>query len=332
MARYIARRAFHAVVLIFVTITVTFFVVHIAPGDPALRYVGPGTDEAAIERVRQNLGLDASLIEQYARWLWSFARGDFGESLVSGRPVSEVLARTIPRTLQLTLLAFIVQLLVGGAVGMFAAARRGGKGDQLASLTALLLYAIPTFYLAYLLISVFALRLGWLPTSGIATPGGVADGAWTLILDRVQHLVLPTAVLGLGSAAALARYTRGSMIDSLATDPIRTARAKGLSEAHVLWRHALRDALPPLLTIIGLSVPFLLGGAVVVEKVFAWPGMGSLAVDAIFERDYPVVVAVTFVASVIVVLGNFLADVATMFADPRTKIATDTAIHDGAGG
>ena len=319
MARYVVRRIVNAVILILITITVTFFAVHLAPGDPLSLYFDPAIDPQAMQTVRTQLGLDDPLPVQFGRWMWSFLHGDFGMSIAQHRPVGTILRETIPRTLVLTVLAFLVQLLLGLVLGMIAAANRGRAADRVISVGNLLLYALPAFYLAYLLIALFALKLGWLPTSGMGTIS-LDDGSWWgSFADRQRYLVMPVIVLGVASAAGLARYTRGSVVDSIREDFIRTARAKGLPEKRVVWCHAFRHALPPVLTVVGLSIPFLLGGAVVVEKVFAWPGMGSLAVDAIFARDYPVVLATNFIAACMVILGSLIADVSQMFADPRVK-------------
>jgi len=328
MARFIVRRAIHAVVLVFIVIAATFFVLQLAPGDALSKYYSPEIDRDAMEHVRHQLGLDEPAHVQFLRWLGSFVRGDFGVSLVQHRPVSDILGETIPRTLQLTVLAFLVQLFMGVLAGTYAASRHGRGADRALSVMMLVLYAVPAFYLAYLLITFFSLRLDLLPTSGLATIGHESADGWEELGDRLRHLVLPVVVLGVASAAGLARFARGGMVDSLAEDHIRTARAKGVTERRVVWFHAFRNALPPLLTVIGLSVPFLLGGAVVVEKVFAWPGMGALVVDSILARDYPVVLATNVVAAVLVIAGNFLADVSYVIADPRTKLASPVGNRD----
>lgn len=322
MARFIVRRAIHAVVLVFITITATYFALQLAPGDAVSHYYSPDIDPASMERVRHSLGLDAPPYIQFFRWAGSFLRGDFGMSLSQQRPVSDILRETVPRTLQLTALAFLVQILLGVAAGTMAAARRGRVSDGVVSIVMLVLYAVPAFYLAYLLITFVSLRLDWLPTSGMQTIGVELDGWKAVLIDRARHLVLPVLVLGVARSAWLARHARGGMVDTLAEEHIRTARAKGVPERRVVWLHAFRGSLPPLLTAIGLSVPFLLAGAVVVEKVFAWPGMGSLVVDAIFARDYPVVLATNVIAAVMVIAGNFLADLSVAIADPRTELAS----------
>lgn len=319
MIRFLLRRTLHAVALVFVTLTATFLFIHLAPGDPASRYYNPDIDPAVVTTVRRQLGLDRPLAVQYVKTLGSFASGNFGVSLRQHRPVSQLLAEAIPRTLQLAGLALLAQILIGFAVGMWSVSRRHRSSGGVLSTLFLVFYSVPSFYLAFGLIALFSLKLQWLPAAGmssIGTPGLEGLGG---ILDRVRHLVLPVAVLALGSAAAMARYTRGSLLDAIHDTHIRTARAKGLPERSVLWRHALRNALPQLCTVVGLSLPLLLAGAVVVEKVFAWPGMGSLVVDAIFARDYPVVLAANFVAALVVIFGSLLADVSGYWADPRTR-------------
>jgi peptide/nickel transport system permease protein len=228
-----------------------------------------------------------------------------------------MITETIPRTLLLTGLALGIQLLLGIWAGGLAARNRHRRTDRAVSFATVALYAIPPFYLAYLLMTVFAIDHPWLPTSGMRTPG-LDAGGWAMLADRARYLVMPVVVLGVASAAGFARYTRGSLIDALGEDYVRTARAKGLAERAVIWRHAFRSSLGTLITIVGLSAPFLVGGAVIVEAVFAWPGMGSLMVESIYARDYPVVLAVNLIGALVVIAGNFLADLAAAWADPRT--------------
>lgn len=322
MVRYILRRVLHAVLIVLITVTVTFVVLHLAPGDPLSRYMSPGIDPASLDRVRSQLGLDQPLHIQFVRWFAGFVTGHFGMSTVHHRPVADMLRETLPRTLVLTGLALLVQVVIGGLVGMVSAARRGRLGDRALSTAAITLYAVPAFYLGYLLITVLSLKTGWFPASGMRSIAFAGATGWEAFVDRARHIVLPMLTLGVANAAWMARFTRGSVLDALGEDYVRTARAKGIGERVVLWRHAFRNALPPLLTMIGLSAPFLLGGAVVVERVFAWPGAGSLMVDAILGRDYPLVLAINAVGAVLVVAGNLLADMSVAFADPRTKIAS----------
>ncbi len=316
MTRYLARRALHAVILVAITLTITFAILHVAPGDPLSRLAGPGVEPADLERIRRTLGLDDNIAVQYGRWVAGVATGDFGSSLSSHRPVRDIVGEALPRTLLLSALALVVQIVLGVWAGALAARRRHGPLDRGLSLITVGLYAVPPFYLAYLLMTAFAIDRSWLPTSGMATPGLDAHGL-EMILDRARHIVMPVIVLGVASAAGFARYTRGSLIDALGEDYVRTARAKGLPENLVVWRHAFRSAMGTLITVAGLSAPFLVGGAVIVEAVFAWPGMGSLMVESIYARDYPVVLAVNLIGAVVVILGNFAADVAAAWADPR---------------
>jgi peptide/nickel transport system permease protein len=324
MGSFLLRRALQAVLLVAITLTLSFILLHIAPGDPLARYVDPAVAPADLERIRHALGLDRPLYVQFFQWAKAFVTGDFGASLSHHRPVRALLAETIPRTLLLTSVALAVQLVLGVVVGTVAARHRRRVLDRVLSLVVIALYAIPPFYLAYLLMTGFAIEHAWLPTSGIATPGlDEAGGAW--LLDRARHLALPAIVLGVASAAGFARFTRGSMVEALAQDYVRTARAKGLPESRVVWRHAFRNALGVIITLAGLSAPLLLGGAVVVETVFAWPGMGSLMVESIYARDYPVVLAVNFIGACMVIAGNFLADVATIRADPRSAVEEEAS-------
>jgi peptide/nickel transport system permease protein len=308
------RRVLNAIVLVAITITLVFVVLHIIPGDPLAHYVEPGTSPADIERMRVSLGLDQPLPRQYSLWLGRVLTGNFGMSILHQRPVRDLIVETLPRTLLLTTLALCVQIGLGVAAGAFAARRRFRRADHIVSTTTVLLYSIPPLYLAYLLITWFAVDHSWLPTAGMLSPG--AQGA-ALLADRARHLVLPVCVLGIAGAASFARFVRGSLIDALGEDYVRTARAKGLDESAILWRHAFRNALPVLVTVAGLSAPFLIGGAVVVESVFAWPGMGSLMVESVGARDDATVLAITMVGAALVIAGNLAADLAMLRIDPR---------------
>lgn len=325
MIRFLVRRALHAVLLIFVIITATFILIRIAPGDPLTRYYSPDIDPRAMDVVRRQLGLEDPLPIQYIKTLRSYLLGDFGMSIAEHRPVADIIRDAIPRTLQLTGFALVVQLLLGLVLGVVSAAKRDHWADRFLSVTFLVFYSTPSFYLAFIAIAIFALELQWLPSAGLVSIHLTGAPAGTAVLDRLAHMVLPVGVLALGSAAAFARYTRGSMLDVIREEYVRTARAKGLGEGKVVMRHVFKNALPQILTVVGLSIPFLLGGAVVIEKVFAWPGMGALLVDSIFARDYPVVLAVNFIAACTVILGNLLADLSYGLVDPRIKVGQETA-------
>jgi peptide/nickel transport system permease protein len=317
MLKYFAGRLGQSVLLVWLVLTITFFLLHLAPGDPMARYDDPEMDPGTVEMMRRQFGLDRSVPEQYARWLASFARGDFGISLRYNRPVSELLASAVPNTLRLTVAALAVYLILGVALGVTSAARKDSIFDRSGTLAALVVYSVPSFWLALMLIMLFSLKLGWLPSSHMQSIDASSMGAFALLRDRAAHLVLPAFVLGVASAAGMARYMRGSMLDEMRRDYIRTARAKGLSEGSVMMKHAFRNAAIPIVTIVGLSLPFLLGGSVVTEKIFSWPGMGLLMVESIFTRDYPVILAINFIVSVMVIMGNLLADFGYALLDPR---------------
>lgn len=321
MIRFLWRRTIHAVLLVFITLTATFFIVRLAPGDPLNAYYSPDIDPKVMEQVRRQLGLDDPLPLQYVKTMGSFLRGDFGVSLSSHRPVSTILKDVIPRTLLLAGLALVLQILLGLSLGMISAMKRYSLSDKVFSAVFLIFYSVPTFYLAFILIAIFSLKLDWLPSAGTGSIQADTSSLLAVLGDRVSHLILPVAVLALGSAAAFARYARGSLLDMRNEEFVRTARAKGLAETTVWWKHVFKNALPQILTVVGLSVPVLLGGAVVVEKIFAWPGMGALLVDSIFARDYPVVLAANFVGACMVILGNLLADLSYLWVDPRIKLA-----------
>ncbi len=329
MVRFIVRRLFHAALLVFITISATFFILRLASGDPLNRYYSPDIDPRVMVSVRNQLGLDKPLPVQYARWIRSFLQGDFGMSIAEHRPVADMLKESIPRTLQLTFFALLAELVLGLGLGMISAAKRYSRLDKTLSFVFLIIYSLPSFYLAYLLITFLSLKFGLLPVSGVSSIPPAGSGFLSATWDRLAHLILPVFVLGFGSAAGLARYMRGSVLDAIGEEYIRTARAKGLPENRIFWLHAFKNALPPVITVIGLSFPFLLGGAVVVEKIFAWPGMGSLMVDSIFSRDYPVVLAINFIGACAVIAGNLLADVSCALADPRIKLASTGGRGEG---
>jgi len=324
--RFALRRALGAVPILLGVATIVFFLFNLAPGDPTAMYFGPGMSPETLEQIRRNLGLDAPIFLRYLRWLGASLQGDFGYSLAAGMPVRERLATAIPNTLLLASGALILAFLVGILLGVVQAVRRNSLVDSLLSFLALFFYSMPSFWLAIMLILLFSVLAGsngWipfsLPSSGIVGTNHDTLGPLAQFLDRLRHMILPTVSLFLVLAAGIARYVRASMLEVLGQDYIRTARAKGLGEGAVILRHALRNALIPVVTLVGLYFPFLLSGAVFVEYVFAWPGMGKLMVDSIFMRDYPVVMAGTVVFGVMVVVGNLLADLLYTVVDPRIR-------------
>ncbi len=290
-------------------ITIVFILLHVS-GDPALLLVTQDATRQDIERIRQTYGLDRPLSVQYVRFIERVARGDLGYSYRQGLPVTELIADRISATFKLALASLAVAIVLGVTLGMAAAVRRGSGVDTTAMTVALLGTSMPSFWLGLLLIIVFGVKLGWLPVSGY---GGL------------DHLVMPAFVLGGFYAAQVSRLTRTSLLEVLAQDYIRTGRAKGLRPRTVLFRHALRNAALPVLTVLGLSFGQMLGGAIVVESIFAWPGMGRLAVQAVLGRDFPVVQGVTIVGAAVFLAVNLTVDLIYGWVDPRLRSAAQRA-------
>ena len=303
--------------------TLTFLLVHLAPGDPiAAALDRPGVTDAVRQQWRESFGLDKPLGEQYVRWLANAARGELGWSFSYRRPVRDVLADTLPRTILLAGLALALSFLVGIVVGVLQAERPGGARDRWLGRVLLLLYSVPDFWLALVALLLFAYWLPILPAGGIVDPV-MHDylSAGGRLADRLKHLVLPVLTLTLLSAASIARYQRSALLDVLPSDWMRTALAKGLSWREAVRQHAVRNALLPTITLAGLWLPTLAAGAVFIEKVFSWPGMGLVTVNAIGARDYPLVTAGVLAISVLVVVGALLADLAVAIVDPRIRLS-----------
>lgn len=318
MAAWLLRRVVAALAIIFAVVTLAFFAIHLAPGTPFVpageRPLSPDIEAG----LRARFGLDRPLPAQYLSYLGAVARGDLGESFSQQRPVTLALKEAVPNTVVLAATALAIDLLLGLAIGALQAAYARRRLDTLLTHTTLFVYSLPTFWLGLVLLMVFGQGLHWFPVGGVIDPilheglSPVGRG-----LDRLRHLALPALTLGLVGAAGTARFQRAALLEALSQGFVKTARAKGLTESRVLLAHALRNALLPTITLMGLALPFLLTGSVVVETVFAWPGMGKLAADAVLGRDYPVVMATTMAASALVVAGSLLADVLYAAADPR---------------
>jgi peptide/nickel transport system permease protein len=318
--RWIVGRLLQALAVVLLVTTVSFVLIHLAPGDP-FSIDDPRMTEAIREQLRAQFWLDRPLPEQYVRWIGNAARGELGWSFSRHAPVAQVLGQALPYTLLLMGVGLVLAFSIGIAFGAWQAARRGSRLERTLDTLALMLYAVPDFWLALMVLASFAY---WIP---IFPSGGAVDpvmydylGNWGQFVDRLSHLVLPAVTLAALSAAAIARYQRAAMLEILPMDFVRTARAKGLPERRVLMRHALRNALLPVVTLIGLSLPALLGGALFVERVFSWPGMGQLALGAIGSRDYPLVTASVVISGALVAIGSLLADVLSALVDPRVRI------------
>jgi peptide/nickel transport system permease protein len=327
MLQRVAMRLLAGAGVVFAVVTVTFVLLNVAPGDPARYWVGPGAGAEELDAARRALGLDRPLPLRYVAWLADFARGDWGTSLAQQRPVTQVLFDALPHTLLLSVTSLLVTYLGGIVIGLIQAARRARPLDTGLTVATLVVYGMPAYWLALVLVLVFsygAARFGWpdwarLPAMGVAGLDADFLSPAARLWDRLEHLVLPLATLGLIGVAGTARFVRGAVLDVRELDYVRTARAKGLPDLTVTLRHVLRNALLPLVTLLGLSLPALFSGAVFVEVIFAWPGVGRALVTAVAARDYPVVAAATAVFGALVVLGNLLADLLYAATDPRLR-------------
>jgi len=312
--RYLFRRLAQGAAVLFVVSAVVFAIVHAAPGGPALLN-NPDVDPKMAKEMEKQLGLDDPIPVQYARWLGNAVRGNLGRSYQHSLGTAELLWARIPNTLLLSGTALLLAVVLAVPLGMISAVYRYSALDYAATVTAFVGVSIPVFWLAILLIIVFSVTLGWLPSSGMLTVGLPFS-----MRDRLLHLLMPSIVLATFPLAQLTRYVRSSMVDALAQDYVRTARAKGLPECSVLGRHALRNALIPMVTVLGVLTPRLLGGAVVTETIFAWPGLGRLAVEAAVTRDYPVILGATLLVSALVALSNLITDFLYVVIDPRIAL------------
>jgi peptide/nickel transport system permease protein len=324
----LARRVATAVLLFWLVVTLTFVLVRLAPGDASAFLVPPGASESDAARLRAELGLDRSMLVQYARWVGALLRGNLGESFASGRPVASLLADAAPISLFLGGVSLVFTFLVGVPLGMLQAVRRGSGVDRTLTVVTTTVYAAPSFWLALALVAVFtygAATMGlppaWrLPAFGVRTPGVELSG-WAGFVDLVRHAILPVFILAAVGAAGVARYARSSVADVLRHDFVRTARAKGLPARAIHFRHVLANVLPPLVVLFALSLPGLLAGSIFVESVFAWPGLGRATLNAILARDYPVVMGATVFYSAAVILANLAAELILPLLDPRRETA-----------
>jgi peptide/nickel transport system permease protein len=303
--------------------TLIFLLIEIGPGEPADRILGdrPVPPEVR-ERIEKAYGFDRPPAERYFRWLSALClKGELGWSHSRGRPVAQVLAETLPPTLALAGAALFLHLLAGIALGIVSAARRHSWTDRLLTICSLALYAMPTFWLGLMAILSLSYLVPLFPASSIQSVGAAEWSFWLRLLDRAWHLILPASVLGLASAAAMTRFVRAGLLETLGQEFIRAARARGLGGGRVIFAHALRNALLPVINLIGLSLPILISGSLVTEVVFAWPGMGRLTYEAIRTQDLSVVLACTLLATLLVLLGSLAADISMALVDPRIRLA-----------
>lgn len=315
MTAYFVRRLGQAALLLVVVSMIGFAILHLAPGGPMAQYaMGSNMSQEDLDRIAAQLGLDRPLPVQYAEWFWRMLGGNWGNSFRDGQPVLHVIGSHLGATLELMVTATLIAVVLGCWIGILGAIRRYSVFDYLATIGAMIALSIPTFWFGLVAIFIFSVELGWLPAGNRETVG---DGS---LLDMLHHLIAPALVLALVETAIWSRFMRSSMLDVVNQDYIRTARAKGLPEWRVLSGHAFRNALLPMITVAGLQLPTLLGGALVTETVFTWPGMGRLFLDSIEYRDYPVVMGILMFSASLVLIGNLLADMLYAVADPRIRL------------
>ncbi len=312
MIRYILQRLAGMIVVMFLVVTIVFLILRVTPGDPAAVMLGPDATAQDIADLRGKLGLDRSLLVQYVIYVGQLLKGDLGQSIFLNIPVGTALLQRAEPTFFLTIFSLAIASVIALPIGIYAAYRRGSFIDQAATTIAMFAASIPSFWLGLILMQVFAVRLNFFPVSGYGGP----DAGF---MERMYHLTLPAVALGLVSSALILRFTRASMLDVLGDDYIRTARAKGLVERRVILKHALKNALIPILTVLGLTAAVLIAGAVVTETVFSLPGIGNLVVSAVLRRDYPVIQGALLVIAALYVLINFAIDMLYLLVDPRVR-------------
>lgn len=305
MPSYLLRRLIQSALILLGVAFITFFLLYVLPADPVRQIAGRSATPETVANIRRELGLDQPFIVQFGRYLWGLLHGDFGRSYLQKTQVAELIASRLPATLLLMAAGIFCELILGLTMGIVAALAKGRIADQVLMMTSFVTVSAPQFVVSLLLLYIFAVQLSWFPVGGYGT---------------FRHLVLPAVTLGILGSGWYARMMRSSMVEVLAADFIRTARAKGLTRTRVILRHALPNAMLPVIAMIGIDIGVFMGGVVVVESVFAWPGIGQLAWQAIQRIDIPIIMAVTLVSAIAIVLGNLLADLITPFIDPRIKI------------
>jgi peptide/nickel transport system permease protein len=311
---YITRRILILIPVLLGVTALNFIIINLAPGSPLDMYMDPNATAESVEARKEALGLNDPLPVQYIRWLGNVLQGDLGYSFSSFEPVTKLIGERLGATVSLGALAMAMALLIAIPVGILSAVKQNSKFDYLATGLSFVGTSIPNFFLGLALIYIFAVNLDILPTGGMETLGG--DGG---LGDRLKHMILPAIVLGVTIAGRKVRYVRASMLDVLKQDYLRTARSKGLHEFIVTNKHALRNALLPVITVVGMEIPILFGGAIITEQIFQWPGIGQLTLQSILSRDYSTLMGLNLVAAFVVLMANFLTDIAYSVADPRIK-------------
>ena len=318
MGKYIRKRLLQAIPVVFGITLLTFLIMKLAPGGPLGGMISPRSSSEALLRAQEKLGLNKPIIVQYWNWLRELVQGNFGFSTFNGQDVLEMILERLPATLLLTVTSFVFSFVVGIPLGVYSATHKYSKADYGLTVFSFIGISIPSFFFGMGMIYIFAMQLKWFPTSGFGSALFRGTGM-ELFLHKLRYLVMPAMVMSLANLSSVMRFARSSMIETLSQDYIRTARAKGLAEKAVIYRHALKNSLIPVITIFGQSIPNLFGGAYITEKVFGWPGMGLLGVDAINNRDYQVLMGLTLFTAILVLLGNLLADIMYSAVDPRIR-------------
>ena len=318
MLKYISKRLLISIPVIIGITILSFIIMKLSPGDPLANFINPSINMADLEKSRQALGLNDPLYVQYFKWIGQVAKGNFGYTYSGNHSISGLILERLPNTVILTLGAFVMSFVVGIPLGVIGAVKKNTRTDYGITLMSLVGVAIPSFFFGLLVIYVFALILGIFPSGGMVNIRAGYTG-FAYYTDILHHLVLPAVVLSLGNIASVSRFTRSNMLDILKEDYIRTAKAKGLRNKAVIYRHALRNALIPVVTIFGLSIPFLFSGAYITESIFNWPGMGQLGIRAIQDREYGIIMALNLITATLVLTGNLVSDILYAIVDPRIR-------------
>ena len=314
---YILKRLITSLPLILGVCFLSFIIMQLAPGDPTLMYMDPNVSNEDMAQVRKNLGLDQPILIQFFYWLKQLAQGNLGYSYVTGKPVVQAIMERLPATLILSISSLFIILLITFPLGIICGYKKDTWVDDSITVFSFLGLSIPTFWLGLMFILFFSIDLNLFPTSGFLDPLLHDASFFEKTLNIMHHMFLPLITIIIGGIAGLIRYNRFSMIKILAQDYITSARARGISERRVLFKHALKNALLPIITILGLDLPSLISGSFIIEYIFSWPGMGQLGVQAVFQRDYPILMATILFSSFLIILGNLLADLSYAYADPR---------------
>ncbi len=328
MLDWLSQRLLSSVLLVFLLLTAVFFIVRLAPGTPMDLLIGENISQEERDSLEQQLGLKDNLLQQYTHWLGELAQGHLGTSQARRQPVADIIAETLPVTLLLTLTSYLLHFLLAVSAALVMSSQRGKPVAGIIQGVGLFYYSVPPFWLGLMMVLVFGGFLGWFPTGGMHSVDAPFMSPVVRFLDLLHHMVLPVVTLALSMFMGTARYLRTSLDEVLDQDYILAARSRGVGHWQIMLRHALPNALLPLVTLVGLHLPFLLGGAVVVEVVFGWPGMGRVTVEAIGTRDYPVIMMTTLVASLAVVLGSLLADILYTVVDPRVRLESQRSVRN----